>query len=123
MISKLNAVPLYVADQERSRKFYVEQLGFEVRTDAEMGPGRRWLEVAPTGAETSFAVLRAADFDGERELGGPGPATLTCPDVHALHADLSARGVDVSEPVTEPWSTWVRVTDPDGWQFIVGESR
>ena len=47
MIAKLNTVPLYVRDQERSREFYVDKLGFEVRVDAEMGPGRRWLEVGP----------------------------------------------------------------------------
>jgi lactoylglutathione lyase len=120
MITRLNTVPLYVEDQERSRQFYVGKLGFEVRTDAEMGPGSRWLEVAPPGAETSFAVLKAADF-GDRAPGGAGPATLTCPDVRKLHEDLVAQGVPVTEPVVEPWSTWVRITDPDGWEFVVGE--
>ncbi len=121
MITKLNTVPLYVRDQERSRAFYVDELGFEVRVDAEMGPGRRWLEVGPKGAQTSFAILLGEDFE-KHTIGGGGPATLTTPDVRALHADLVARGVTVSDPVEEPWSTWVKVTDPDGWEFVVGEA-
>src|SRR4030088_1860963 len=76
MIMMLSAVPLYVADQERSKQFYADRLGFEVRTDAAFGPGQRWLEVAPKGAQTAFAIVRAADFDHAR-VGGPGPATLT----------------------------------------------
>ncbi|MBM0236997.1 VOC family protein [Micromonospora sp. ATA32] len=60
MISKLNIVPLYVTDQERSREFYVDKLGFEVRTDAEMAPGQRWLEVAPKGVPRT-AVHRRRD--------------------------------------------------------------
>jgi lactoylglutathione lyase len=122
MIMMLSAVPLYVADQERSKQFYADRLGFEVRTDAAFGPGQRWLEVAPKGAQTAFAIVRAADFDHAR-VGGPGPATLTCADVRALHADLTAHGVEVSEPVVEPWSTYVTLVDPDGWQFVVGEAK
>jgi lactoylglutathione lyase len=121
MITKLNTVPLYVRDQERSRAFYVDTLGFEVRVDAEMGPGRRWLEVGPKGAQTGFAILLGEDFD-KHQVGGGGPATLTATDVRALHADLVAKGVQVTEPVVEPWSTYVKITDPDGWEFVVGEA-
>ena len=121
MITKLDTVPLYVRDQERSREFYVDKLGFEVRVDAEMGPGRRWLEVGPKGAQTGYAILLGEDFE-KHTIGGGGPATLTTADVRALHADLVAKGVAVTEPVEEPWSTWVKVTDPDGWEFVVGEA-
>jgi hypothetical protein len=29
----------------------------------------------------------------------------------------------VSEPVVEPWSTYVTLVDPDGWQFVVGGAK
>lgn len=35
---------IYVRDQEEARRFYVEQLGFEVHTDARNGD-YRWLTV------------------------------------------------------------------------------
>jgi catechol 2,3-dioxygenase-like lactoylglutathione lyase family enzyme len=120
MIIRLNNVPLYVTDQERSREFYVDKLGFEVRTDAEMGPGRRWLEVAPVGAQTGFAILKGEDFENVT-IGGSAPATLSATDVTALYEELTAKGVAVTAPMTEPWSTWVKITDPDGWELIVGE--
>jgi hypothetical protein len=81
----------------------------------------RGLEVAPKGAQTGFALLLGTDFD-QRKVGGHGPATLSSPDVRALHAQLTAQGVEVSEPVVEPWSTWIKITDPDGWEFVVGET-
>jgi catechol 2,3-dioxygenase-like lactoylglutathione lyase family enzyme len=40
MITRMNAVSVYVADQNRSRDFYANQLGFEVLMDAPIGQGR-----------------------------------------------------------------------------------
>ena len=37
MISRLSHATIYVKNQERAKKFYTEQLGFEVRTDQTMG--------------------------------------------------------------------------------------
>ena len=51
---KLITVP--VSDQDAAKQFYVEQLGFEVSQDSQMGP-MRWLEVAPKGSPVSFALL------------------------------------------------------------------
>jgi lactoylglutathione lyase len=122
MITKLNTVALYVSDQERARSFYVEVLDFEVRTDAEMAPGARWLEVAPKGAATTFAIVKASDFPHVTTIGGAGPATLSTSDVQELYQRLKLAEVIVTEPVTEPWATYLTFTDPDGWEFIVGQA-
>lgn len=119
MISKLNTVALYVADQERSRAFYVDVLGFEVRTDAEMGPMGRWLEVAPPGAETAFVLSDAAKFDRTDRIGTSADVTLSCDDVFALHKSLTDQGIDVAEPEKQGWGTFMRITDPDGHTFVV----
>ena len=47
MITKLNHVSIFVLDQTSAYDFYVNKLGFKVHTDAEMGPGKRWLTVTP----------------------------------------------------------------------------
>ncbi|HKT00334.1 MAG TPA: VOC family protein [Rugosimonospora sp.] len=119
MITKVNTVALYVADQERSRKFYADVLGFEVRTDADMGPMGRWIEVAPVGAETAFVLADAAGFEKQDRIGSSADITLTCQDVYALHKALTAAGATVSEPEKQEWGTFVRVTDPDGHTFVV----
>jgi catechol 2,3-dioxygenase-like lactoylglutathione lyase family enzyme len=116
VITKINTVALYVANQQRTVDFYVGKLGFQVCTDAEMGPGARWVEVAPKGADTRFTICDAAHFD--RTPGGSS-ITLTCDDVAATHAGLKAAGVAVTEPQVEAWATFFTVTDPDGHTFVV----
>jgi catechol 2,3-dioxygenase-like lactoylglutathione lyase family enzyme len=47
MITKLNHVNIFVLDQDSAYDFYVNKLGFQVNTDAQMGPKGRWLTVTP----------------------------------------------------------------------------
>lgn len=119
MITTIGCVVLYVADQAKSLDFYTNRLGFTEVTNAEMSPGKRWIEVAPPGATTTIVLNRAEDFDVE-----PGSATaptMNCDNLQRTHDQLKAAGVDVSDPVTEPWNSYIVVTDPDGYTFIVSE--
>jgi catechol 2,3-dioxygenase-like lactoylglutathione lyase family enzyme len=45
-----------VDDQDRAVEFYTEKLGLEKRIELPFGPGFRWIEVAPGGADTSIAL-------------------------------------------------------------------
>src|SRR4051812_7502473 len=56
MIQKLSHATVYVIDQDRAKDFYVGKLGFEVRTDATMGPFR-WLTVGPKGQPDMEIIL------------------------------------------------------------------
>lgn len=47
MIQKMSHVTLFVNNQDEAKKFYVDKLGFDVRTDATMDGGFRWLTVGP----------------------------------------------------------------------------
>jgi catechol 2,3-dioxygenase-like lactoylglutathione lyase family enzyme len=58
-ITGVRTVGVLVTDQDRALDFYVGMLGLEKRLDADMGGGRRWIEVAPAGAATSIALVRA----------------------------------------------------------------
>jgi catechol 2,3-dioxygenase-like lactoylglutathione lyase family enzyme len=44
---RAHAVNIYVRDQERSLRFDVDRLGFQVAVDARMRDGARWVAVAP----------------------------------------------------------------------------
>jgi catechol 2,3-dioxygenase-like lactoylglutathione lyase family enzyme len=123
VITGVGTVVLYVSDQQRSVDFYVGKLGWEKVTDGEMWPGARWIEVAPAGAETRVALLLPdPGFEGAK-VGGPAPATLVADDVRATYEQLKSQGVAVTEPVEEPWSTYIKVTDPDGHEFVVGQPQ
>lgn len=48
MIQRMSHVTLFVNNQDEAKDFYVNKLGFEVRTDHTMDNGFRWLTVGPT---------------------------------------------------------------------------
>src|SRR4051794_34858590 len=58
MITKLNHVSIFVLDQQSAHDFYINKLGFKVHTDAEMGPGMRWLTVtAPESPDLEISLM------------------------------------------------------------------
>lgn len=120
MITRVKSVFLYVADQERSYDFYVNKLGFKVHTDAEMRPGARWLEVIPPHGQTTITLAAAKDFDRSPGEGSSG-FTFSTDDAQQLYQELKANNVEVTEPVTEPWATFLHFIDPDGHRFLVTE--
>jgi len=112
-----------VADHDRAIAFYVEQLGFEVRRDATFGGGMRWVEVAPPGAATTIAL---APSPSGKSTGVDTGVRLSVADADAIHAVLSAAGVDLDVEVMR----WPGVPpmfsfrDPDGnTLYLVEESQ
>lgn len=57
MITRLSHVSIFVNNQDEAKTFYVEKLGFEVRTDQRMDNGFRWLTVGPKGQPDLEIVL------------------------------------------------------------------
>ena len=110
-ISQIGTVVVPVADQDRALAFYTGTLGFEVRIDAPFGPGLRWIEVAPPGAETSIALVPRDAAPAGVEV------SLATGDAAADHADLRGRGVDADAELIRmgdgvpPMFTF---RDPDG---------
>ena len=124
MITELHTVALYVEDQDRAKEFYVDTLGFELGADQPgMGGIGRWIEVAPKGAQTSFMLADAAGWNKQDRVGKSADVTLRCEDATALHAELSAKGVTVTEPQTQRFGTFIDITDPDGHQLRVVDSQ
>jgi lactoylglutathione lyase len=115
VITELHTVALYVADQERAKRFYVDVLGFELGADQPgLGGIGRWIEVAPSGAQTSFMLADGAGWDKQDRIGSSADVTLRCEDARALHAELAAKGVQMTEPQTRRFGTFIDITDPDG---------
>ena len=55
MLTHIYNCAVTVTDIARSRAFYVDTLGWEVRDDTPMGD-EVWLTVAPAGAQTALAL-------------------------------------------------------------------
>ena len=50
-------VNVFVRDQDKSLRFYVEQLGFSLVVDENYDAGARWLMVAPPDGNTLIALV------------------------------------------------------------------
>jgi catechol 2,3-dioxygenase-like lactoylglutathione lyase family enzyme len=118
MITRIHSATVIVADQDRALEFYVNTLGWEKRQDAQVGPGYRFLTVAPAGGDAELVLNPPHTSD--RGPGGDTGVTLMVSDIDATYADLVAKGVNFTKPVeTMPWgtkATWLQ--DPDGNTFF-----
>ena len=119
-VDKVNTVVIPVADQDRMIEFYVDKLGLETRTDIPFGNGYRWVEVAPSGAETTIALAPPPEGrpTGNRETG----IGLHTDDIDGYHAELRDGGADVDAEVSRmgdpvPPLFWLR--DPEGNTLMV----
>jgi catechol 2,3-dioxygenase-like lactoylglutathione lyase family enzyme len=110
-ITHLQLISLPVADQDRSRDFYVHVLGFDLVRDNPMGD-QRWVEVAPKGGQTSITLVT---WFPTMLPGSAKGLVLETDDLAADVAALTARGVVVPDGIQEqPWGRFVTFDDPDG---------
>ncbi len=113
-------IVVFVRDLERSRQFYVDQLGFELILDSRLSSGQRWLEVAPPDGSANLAlVVPDPDAPEYNLIGGYRWILFMTEDVHATYKLWTERGVHfVSAPEIPLWGgTYARFEDPDGNQF------
>lgn len=111
-ITTIRTVAIPSQDQDRSVAFYVERLGFEVRTDVEMSGGFRWIEVAPPGSDVTLAIMPAGD---ELPAGVDTGIRFVTGDARGEHTSMTGRGVDPGELLDWPDAPLMfHFKDPDG---------
>jgi len=114
----LHFIMIFVRDQERSLRFYLDQLGFRLIVDARIAD-TRWIEVAPPDGSANLA-LAAAGPDSVAELVGRDTRIyFVTEDVQAKYEEWSSRGVRFESPPNKPqWGgIFTRFEDPDGNSF------
>lgn len=120
----LHFVIIFVRDQERSLRFYTEQLRFRVIVDHTFPDGNRWIEVAPPDGTAQLGIaLPLPGVDPDKVIGGETRVYFVTEDLHAKYKEWSDRGVHFfSPPETPAWGgIHTRFEDPDGNVFgIVG---
>ncbi len=83
-ISHIHVVSIPVTDPERAKSFYVDKLGFDVRSDNPMGPDQRWVEVAPKGAQTGLTLVT---WFPTMQPGSVKGLVLKTPDIRTTYED------------------------------------
>ncbi|MCW3840658.1 VOC family protein [Micromonospora yasonensis] len=117
---KLVSVP--VSDQDRARDFYLDVLDFDLIFDNPMGPGGRWVQVAPKGADTALTLVTWFPTMPPGSLKG---LVLETDDLDADVARLRERGVVFPDGgiQTAPWGRYVTFHDPDGNGIVLQSTR
>jgi catechol 2,3-dioxygenase-like lactoylglutathione lyase family enzyme len=90
----LEVVKVPVADLDRARTFYSEQLGFPVDFEVKISDDRQFLQVTPPGSGCSIVLGKGVTDMAPGSLDSP---QLVVSDVRAARAHLVANGVDASE--------------------------
>lgn len=109
---ELLAVP--VADIDRAKAFYVDQVGFVADHDHRVDENLRFVQLTPPGSACSIVL--------DHGMTGMAPGTLdgiqmVVADAEVAREHLLANGVEASEVRDYPWGRFVWFTDPDdnGW--------
>lgn len=107
-----------VSDQGRALAFYRDVLGFEVRRDAALGGGARWIEVAPPGSAVTIALVAEGS-------GVPLGIRVAVPHIDLTRESLQRDEVDVDDAVIRtPFAPPMFVVrDPDGNAVVVLEAQ
>ena len=117
-------VNIFVRDQDRSLRFYVDQLGFALVVDENYESGGRWVAVAPPDGNTVLALVTPKRNSEEYKLiGRCKHAVLVTEDVLAKFEEWRKRGVRFHHPPqTTLWGgIFTRFDDLDGNSFsLVG---
>jgi catechol 2,3-dioxygenase-like lactoylglutathione lyase family enzyme len=131
MITNISLVTVFCLDQDETRDYYVDILGFEPRTDVTMGEGYRWVTVVhPSQPELEVTLMTpgppldeeaAAFIRRQLEKGQMGGLGLRVDDCRKTFSELSAKGVTfLQEPSERPYGVEAVMRDNSGnWLVLV----
>ncbi len=136
MIQRMSHTPIFVLDQDSAKDFYVNKLGFEVKTDAKMGEDFRWLTVTPPGQpDLEITLMQIAPgmlwdeptANTVRELvqnGKMGAGVFSTPDIYKTYEELKAKGVEfIQAPKEEFYGIEALFKDDSGNWFSLGQEK
>lgn len=123
-LTHLALLAILVPDYDAGIVFFTQTLGFDLLEDTDMGGSKRWVRVAPKGAQTEFLLARAVG-DQRDAIGAQGGGRvwlfLRSDDFDADHARMVAQGVTFEEaPRSEPYGMVAVFCDPFGnrWDLL-----
>ena len=124
----LSLVTLVVPDYDQAIAFYCDTLGFTLAEDTDLGGGKRWVRVVPSGSGTGFLFAKAA---GETQIasignqaGGRVAFFLQTDDFSCDYEVFKAKGVQFLEaPRYETYGSVAVFQDPFGNRFDLIEMK
>ena len=111
-------VPLFfVEDIERSVAFYRDSLGFELANEWKPDGKLAWCRLER--GSSALMLQQSIKEDGPAAGRGRGVEFFfLCDDADALHAEFTARGLDIKRPTVAFYGmNQLFLQDPDGYQL------
>jgi len=101
MLRSIATIALVVADYDEAIAFYRDRLGFKLIADTPLGPGKRWVLIAPEGGGARLLLAQADGADQRARVGdqtgGRVGFFLETDDFLRDHALYTSRGVKFLE--------------------------
>lgn len=121
-VMKLELVPIPVADVDRAKAFYEEQLGFHVDHDTQVSDTTRVVQLTPPGSACSIVIGTGMAEIAEMQPGTVKALHLVVADICAARDALTQRGVNVSDVDEHAQGVkYVYFRDPDGNSWLLQE--
>lgn len=129
---KLELVLLPVTDVDAAKEFYTEKAGFNLDVDHKAGDDFRVVQVTPPGSACSATFGIGIGDAGRGAVKG---THLVVTDIEEARAELSGRGVEVSDirhmgesgwvdgphPERADYGSFADFSDPDGNTWVLQE--
>ena len=116
---ELQLVGVPVSDVDRAIAFYTEKAGFHLDIDVTVREGLRFVQLTPPGSACSICI--GVGITDAMAPGSVKGLQLVVTDIGEARAELTGRGMDVSEVDVQPWGSFVYFGDPDGNAWAVQE--
>ena len=130
----LELVVVPVSDVDRAKAFYLDQLGFDLLVDSQMGPDFRVVQLVPPGSAAAIAIGTGI---GPMSPGSLHGLHLIVSDIEQARDELVGRGTEVGDifhfgeagqtpgidPERRPYATFMPIQDPDGNTWLVQEVK
>jgi catechol 2,3-dioxygenase-like lactoylglutathione lyase family enzyme len=131
---KLELIVVPVADVDRAKAFYTEQMGFRLDVDHAAGDAFRVVQMTPPGSACSITIGINV---GAGEPGTTKGLHLVVDDIQAAHKHLEAAGVENSgvqhfengamrpgpDPDDQDYGSFIFLSDPDGNTWAIQQVK
>jgi catechol 2,3-dioxygenase-like lactoylglutathione lyase family enzyme len=121
---RLEVVQVPVADVDRAKAFYVDQLGFAADHDTRISDTMRVVQLTPRGSSCSIVIGTGLNKMPPGSIEG---LQLVTTDMDAARGELVERGVEVSDvvdmgrPGGDTSFKFAHFNDPDGNGWVLQE--
>ncbi|RZS32804.1 glyoxalase/bleomycin resistance protein/dioxygenase superfamily protein [Herbihabitans rhizosphaerae] len=124
MIHGVHKVVIGVVDQEKSKSFWTEKMGFTVARDLPYAEGSRWIEVLSPDGATRLVLdpNTPRRTEGMQDDLPHSNVFFYADDIEKTYEELSEKGVVFpTPPVKQPWGWWSTFEDEAGTRYALSQ--